>query len=298
MPKPLRLLRVLWRLTKGASARFIADDCSSLAAAVAYYAVFSLPGVLVVIVRLVGFLLGDLRVQERVISLLATRIGQQAAELLAELIGRSADEMWEFNLAAVIAASTLVFSATTAFAQVQAALNRVWRVPADSQSAILDFLIRRAVSFAMILGGGLLLFLSMTARAALAAVQQYVGSGALSSSGVLVGEVALSLTVTTLLFAGIFRSVPDTTVLWRDALAGGAFTAVLFTLGNRVVGVYFHFVPVGGVYGPAGSLALILFWFYFVAALLLFGAQFTQGYARLRGRIIGRQGSTPPPWSA
>lgn len=300
MPWPLRVLRVLWRLIKGAAARFIADDCTALAAAIAYYAVFSLPGVLVVIVRLVGFWLGDLRVQERIMSLLATRIGEQAADLLAELVGRGAGEMWKFNVAAVIAASTLVFSATTAFAQVQAALNRVWRVEADEQSsAVMGFLIRRAVSFVMILGGGLLLVLSMTARAALSAVQQFVGGGVLSSTGVLVAEVVVSLAVTALLFAGIYRAVPDATVLWRDALAGGAFTAVLFTLGNRAVGVYFHYVPVGGVYGPAGSLALLLFWFYFVAALLLFGAQFTQGYARFRGRMIGRrEGSPPPPWSA
>lgn len=298
MPKPLRILRVLWRLLKGAAARFVADDCSAMAAAIAYYSVFSLPGVLVVIVRLVGFLLGDLRVKERVISLLATRIGEQAADLLSELVGRGAGDMWEINVAALVAASTLIFSATTAFAQVQAALNRVWRVEAGAvQSAVLDFLMRRAVSFVMILGAGLLLFLSMTARAALSAMEQFVPGGVLSSTGVLVAEVVVSLAVTALLFAGVYRAVPDTTVRWRDALAGGVFTAVLFTLGNRAVGVYFHYVPVGGVYGPAGSLALILFWFYFVAALLLFGAEFTQGYARLRGRLIERRGAPPPPWS-
>ena len=282
-----RVLRGFWRLAKRAGLKFAADDCPSLAAAIAYYAVFSLPAVLVLIVQLVGFWLGDQRVQDRVVGLLSARIGPQAAEVLRSLAVTEGEAWLEFDVAAIVAAVALLFSATTVFSQVQAALNRVWGAQAGSQQAVLkSFAVSRIFSFVMILGAGAILFLSMTARAALSAITQLMGGGFLTSTGAQVIELALSLTLTAALFAGIFRLVPEAAVHWKDACVGGAFTAVLFTLGNRVVGIYFHFVPVGGVYGSAGSLALILLWFYFAAALLLLGAELTLVYAQWRGRMI------------
>ena len=282
----IRALRAFWVLVKQAAIRFDEEDCSVQAAAIAYYSIFSLPGVLVLVVRLVGFWLGNDRVQERLVGLLSSRLGSDTAETLGQLA--ASGPTWQLDAAALLAGGALVFSATTAFAQVQSALNRVWKVAPEAPSGfVVGFLIKRAIAFAMIVGAGVLLLLSMTARAVLSAARQFAGDGFLTSTGAWTLEWALSLTVTTVLFAGIFRAVPDATVQWRDALPGGALTAILFTLGNRLVGVYFHFVPVGGVYGPAGSLALILFWLYFVAMLLLFGAAFTQAYARLRGRALG-----------
>ena len=287
LPRPTRLLRGIWRLLKRAALGFVNDECPTVAAAIAYYAVFSLPAVLVLIVQAVGFLLGDQRVQERVVQLLSARIGPQATDILRNLVVTEGDGLLELNATAVVAAGALIFSATTVFAQVQAALNRIWGAKDSDQQAILRrFAIRRAFSFVMILGAGALLFLSMTARAALSAVMQVMGEGTLSSAGVQAGELALSLVVMTALFAGIFRAVPEVPVHWNDACVGGFLTATLFTLGNRLVAVYFHFVPVGGVYGSAGSIVLILFWFYFASAMLLFGAELTLAYAQWRGRML------------
>lgn len=293
LPRPKRILRGIWLLFKRAGMGFVDDDGPTRAAAIAYYAVFSLPAVLVLIVQAVGFLLGDQRVQDRVVQLLSARIGAQAAEVLRNLVVTEGGGMLELNASALVAALALLFSATTVFAQVQASLNRIWGAKDDDEQAILRaFAIRRAFSFVMILGAGALLFLSMTARAALSAAMQFMGEGPLSSVGVQIGELVLSLVVMTTLFAGIFRAVPEAQVHWKDAAVGGVLTATLFTLGNRLVGVYFHYVPVGGVYGSAGSLVLILFWFYFTAALLLFGAELTLVYARWRGRMLRMAGDS------
>ena len=281
--------RIAVRAVKRALLRFVDEDNSVQAAAIAYYSVFSLPAMLLILIRLVGFWLGDERVRDSVIAWIAFRIGPQAAELLRELILTETGRVSVANIAAAVGLATLLFSATTVFAQVQSSLNRVWGVaPRPELSILRGFAIKRLIAFVILLGAGVVLFLSMTAGATLAAVGRFLGDGALTSGGLTIANIALSTAVAAALFAGIFRSVPATDVAWQDAWAGGLFTAVIFAAGNRLVAVYFHFIPVGGVYGSAGSLAVILFWFYFAAATLLLGAQFTQIYAQQRGRATQR----------
>lgn len=282
--------RILARLIRRAVWRFFSDGGSSHAAAIAYYAVFSLPALLLLIIRLVGFWLGDERVRDSVVAWIGYRVGPQAAEFLRELIIAETDRVSVANLAAIVGLAALLFSATTVFTQVQSALNRVWRVEEGDEEPILrSFAIRRLLSFVVLLGSGVLLLLSMTARVILAAIGSLLGEGAITSGGLMIADAVLSTLVTAVLFTGIFRAVPAVHVAWKDAWAGGLFTAALFTVGNRGVAIYFHFIPVGGVYGSAGSLALILFWFYFTAMVLLLGAEFTLLYARQRGRAIRRR---------
>jgi membrane protein len=251
------------------------DDALSLGAALAYYAIFSLAPLLVLIIAIVGLVLG------REASLGDT-IGAAGAQTIEEMIKRASAPASGIT-ATLASLSLMFFGASGAFGQLQSSLNRIWDVKRD-RGALRNQLRRRLASLALILGIGALLFVSVAASAVLSGVHGWLTQYFPVLARVLPGaNFALSFSVITLLFALIFKLLPDTRVEWRDVWAGAAMTALLFTIGKALIGIYLGRAGVTSIYGAAGSLVLILLWIYYSAQILLLGAEFTEVWSRRRG---------------
>lgn len=268
---------------------FMDDDCPSMAAALAYYTVFSLAPLLLIVIVVAGAVFGRAAVEGRIAAQIQDLIGARAAEqaqtMIAEVSKSDAG-----GIAAFVGILALIFGATTAFVQLQSALNRAWEVKPDpNRGGLKDFLLKRVLSFGMILAIGFLLLVSLALSAALTAfgdiIQAYLPDG-LSANLISVAGFVVSFAIVTGLFAAMYKVLPDAKVAWRDVLTGAAITALLFSIGKFALGVYLGSGSAVSPFGAAGSLALILLWTYYSSMILLFGAEFTQAWARAQGREI------------
>ncbi|CAN5273393.1 YihY/virulence factor BrkB family protein [soil metagenome] len=266
---------------------FMGDECPRMAAALSYYTVFSLPPLLVLVLTLVGVFVDPQQVQELMNSQVGGLIGPQGAAQIQEIIRSAKRPGGGVTLAAVLGIAALLFGATAAFAQLQDALNAAWEVKPDpDRGDVKIFLLKRVFSFGMIVGVGFLLLVSLVISAALTAVGDMLGRIAPAGvSGVLLQTVnqAVSFLIIALLFAAVFKVVPDAVIAWRDVAVGAAFTALLFVIGKFLIGLYLGNSEPGSAYGAAGSLALILLWIYYSSMILLLGAEFTQVWAEAHG---------------
>jgi membrane protein len=199
---------------------------------------------------------------------------------------KSANKPKSGTIATIIGIVTLLFGAAGVFGQLKDALNTIWNVEPKKSGGIMTMIKDRFLSFAMVFGTGFLLLVSLVLDSAVAAAGHFLGNrlpgGEVLWQGV---QIVLSLAVVTLLFALIFRFLPDIHPTWRDVWFGAVFTAVLFVLGKFGLGIYFGKSAVGSSYGAAGSLVLLLLWVYYSAQILFFGAEFTQVYARKHGSM-------------
>jgi membrane protein len=268
---------------------FLDDDCMTRAAALSYYTVFSLPPLLILILLLAGTLLdpNDVRggLESQIDALMGPAGGDQVRTMLTH-----AERPGGGLFPTLIGIGALLFGATGAFSQLQSALNRVWEVEPDPhQGGLKTFLFKRLLSFGMILTVAFLLLVSLAVSAALAAfgsaLESFLPEG-VSAPLLQALNLVLSLAVITLLFAAIFKVLPDATVAWRDVWVGAAVTAVLFTVGKFLIGLYLGTSNPGEAYGAAGSLALLLLWIYYSSIIMLFGAEFTQAWAETHGRAV------------
>jgi membrane protein len=261
-----------------------------LAAALSYYTLLSMAPLVLMVVAVAGLVFERTAVEQKLVAEMRDLIGAAGAEVTQSVL-RSAhnaeQEAWSLAIGLVI----LLVGATTVFAQLQGTLNRIWRVDGSAgASAIWSFLKERLLSIAMVLAIGFLLLVSLVVSATLAAVTDsargIVGEGYI----VIVGANTLSsLLVTTLLFALIFKVLPEADVTWDDVWFGAVATSVLFTLGKQVIGLYLGRTGVGSAYGAAGSLVVMTVWVYYASLILFFGAELT--YFRSRRR---RGSSTVP----
>jgi membrane protein len=273
---------------------FINDDCQTMAAALAYYTVFSLPPLLVIIIAVAGVVFGAETVETAIRQQVSGLIGQGAADQVSTMARHAGQKTSAGMIGTIIGIGALLLGATTAFAQMQASLNRVWQVKPDTkQGGIWSFLTKRVLSFGMILGVAFLLLVSLAISAALSAI----GSRA---QGLLSGisepvfwalNAGVSLAVITVLFAAIFKILPDADVRWKDVWVGALVTALLFTAGKFALGFYLGRSDPAAGYGTAGSIILILLWTYYAAMILLLGAEFTQVWANARGGIRPEKGA-------
>jgi membrane protein len=262
-----------------AAVKWNADDCLTLGAALAYYSVFSLAPILVIVIAVAGALFGPEAAQGELVGQIRDLVGDEGAAAIQGLI-QSASRQGTGSRATVIGLIVLLFGSTSAFSQLQSALNRVWDVPPASHGGLMPMIRARLWSFAAVLGVGFLLSVSLVLSAAAAALSRY-GSGWMPGiSGVLLlTEITGSLIVHTLLFAMIFRLLPDTPIRWRDVWVGAAVTAALFYVGKLAIGVYLGRSQIGAAYGAAAWIILILAWVYYSAQIILFGAEFTRAFA-------------------
>src|ERR1044071_3960147 len=272
-------------LFKQAFTEFGEDKAQRLGAALAYYTIFSLAPLLLIAISIAGMVFGREAAQGQIFGQLRGVLGTQAAATVQEMV-KSAAKPKSGTMATVIGIVTLLFGAAGVFGQLKEALNTIWNVEPPKKGGIMKIFKDRFLSFAMVLGTGFLLLVSLVLDAGVAAAGHFVGSRLPGGEAVWqVVQIILSLAVVTLLFALIFRFLPDIHPTWRDVWFGAIFTAVLFVVGKFALGLYLGKSAVGSSYGAAGSLVVLLLWVYYAAQILFFGAEFTQVYARTHGSM-------------
>jgi membrane protein len=269
---------------------FIKDDCMDAAAALSYYTIFSLPAILVLILMLVGAVMNPSDVRGGVEGQLQALMGPTAGEQIRTIIQQAQQKPRGGLLPTILGLAGLLLGATGAFGQLQKTLNRAWGVEPDpNQGGIKNFLTKRLFSFGMILVVAFLLLVSLVISAVLTGLGGKLGNflpAGLSGPLLEVLNSVISLAVITLLFAALFKVMPDAKIAWRSVWIGAVVTAVLFVLGKFLIGFYLGRSNPGQAYGAAGSLAVLLLWIYYSSLILLFGAEFTETWAERRGEGI------------
>jgi membrane protein len=274
-------------LLKETAVEWFESRTFELGAALAYYAVFSIAPILVIALAIAGKLYGPQAAQGQLFDRLQQMVGPTVAEALEKSLSYSyrSGSGWLATLLGII---LLVFGALGVFIQLQASLNAIWKVEPKQGRGVGGVVRDRFVSFLLVLLIGGLLVAALAANAMLAAISQFFPGDALPGGVVLWQGLrwVISFGLLTVLFAIIYKVLPDAKVLWRDVWVGAAVTAGLFTLGNYLIGLYLGRSSVTSTYGAAGSLVVLLLWVYYSSQTLLFGAEFTRVYASRAGHPI------------
>ncbi|MBE0428835.1 MAG: YihY/virulence factor BrkB family protein [Thermoleophilia bacterium] len=265
------------------------DKASMLAAALSFFAILSLAPLLLLIVSVTGILIGEGEAKQEIISRAGDAVGESGrvlAQTVLDNAGRSAGGV----LGAILGAVLLLFGATGLFAQLQSALNRVWHVEPEPGKGARKFLKKRLLSFLVILGVGFLLLFSLVLGAITTAAAEWSATF-LGVSNWLPFLINLtgSLVLLIFLFAFIYKVLPDVEIGWPEVWYGAFFTAVLFVIGNILIGFYLRNSGTASTYGAFGSLVVVLLWVYYSAQVVLFGAEFTKVYARRHGNPLRPQ---------
>ena len=276
----------IFKLIQEAFKEWQEDKASLLAAALAYYTVFSITPLLVIAIAIAGAVFGQDAAEGEIVQQINQLVGQQGAEVIETALA-NADRPEVSSVASIISVIVLLVGASGVFAQLQEALNTVWNVKAKPNAGIWGFIRKRLFSFGIVLAIGFLLLVSLILSAVLS------GIGKLQID-VLPGfsplwqllNFAVSFGFISLLFALIYKYLPDAKIHWKDVWVGAIITALLFTLGKFLIGLYLGRGTLGSAYGAAGSLIVFLAWVFYSAQILLFGAEFTQVYARKYGKKI------------
>ncbi len=269
---------------------WVADYAPSMGAAISYYTVFSLAPLLVIVIALAGAFFGRDAVQGQVVAQLSGLIGRDGAGLVEDLV-RAASDTGKGLVAGIISFFVLLVGATTVFAELQSALDRIWHVPAARKpSGVVAVLRARLLSFGLILGLAFLLMVSLVVSAGVAALGTWMG-GLMPGWETLLQAINMlvSVSIATVLFAMIFKLMPSTAIDWRDVWVGAVVTAVLFEVGKLLIGLYIGKSSMTESFAAAGSLVVLLAWVYYAAQIFLFGAEFTKAYADAHGSLSGRQ---------
>lgn len=266
------------------------DGANRLAAALAYYTTFSLAPLLVLIIAIAGLVGGREAAQTQTMAQVQDLLGVEGREFVEGMI-ESASQTKTGLVATFLGAITLLFGALGVFGELQNSLNTIWEVKPKPAKNWLDglrrFVIKRLLSFTMVLGIGFLLLASLIVSAALSALGEYIGTRwPLADLWLGLINFLISFIVITLLFAMIFKFLPEIKIAWKDVWLGAAVTSALFSLGKFLIGLYLGRSEVGNTFGAAGSLAILLIWIYYSAQILFFGAEFTQVYANRYGSRI------------
>lgn len=271
---------------------FSEDSCSQMAAALAYYMAFSLAPLLILLIMVAGFFFEPSDVQGTVQEEIAAVVGQEGADQVKSML-ENASKPEGAGIAGILSLAGLLFGATGVVVQLQQALNEAWQVKPDpEQGGVWSFLTKRLLSLVMILGLGGILIASLAVSALIGVLDdqllEYLPEGMEQGAAALI-NYGITLLVLIVLFAAIFKFLPDAVIRWRDVAVGATVTALLFLLGNFLLGWYLGSKNMGSTYGSAGSLVLILLWVYYSAMMFLLGAEFTQVWTKRRGRRIEPQ---------
>lgn len=276
----------VFKMLKATFDAWMEDNALRLSAALAYYSIFSMAPLLVIAISVAGLVLGEPAVRGQLDDQLKGYVGPQAAQSLQEMI-KSASKPSDGWTGGIVGFFTLILGASGVFGQLKDALNTIWEVKVAERKGIWGFIRTRLLSFGMVLVIGFLLLTSLLLTTALAAVNGYL-EVTFGIPKVFMGALGfvVSLGVVTTLFAFIFKVLPDAEIKWRNVWIGAAVTALLFELGKLGLGFYLGRESTASSYGAAGSVVLLLLWVYYSSCILLFGAEFTQVYARETGHDI------------
>ncbi len=257
------------------------------AAALAFYTLFSMAPILILVVAAAGMFFGQEQARGEIVAELETMIGEEGAVAVETAIARSGLEDTGYFSTAV-GVLLLLVGATTVFGQLQQSMNDVWNVtPKPTRSTFRELIKTRILSLTLVLTIGFLLLVSLVLSTAVSAIIRFADDRIPIPAGLLSGaDLIVSLMVITLLFGMIFRILPDVQIGWRDAAKGSLVTAVLFIIGKSGISFYLSHTGTASAYGAAGSLVVVLLWVYYSSLILLYGAEFTRAYVEATGRIV------------
>ncbi|HYG04240.1 MAG TPA: YihY/virulence factor BrkB family protein [Chryseosolibacter sp.] len=273
-----------WMLLKKTFKVYIEREPFNNAIIIAYYTIFSLPGLLVIIINLAGYFFGQEAVTNQISTQLGGIIGGDTAKTIQEMVAKASTSDGTV-LATVLSVATLIFGATGVFYQLQQILNKMWEVAPKPKQKILKLVKDRVFSFGLILVIGFLLLVSLVLSAAVTAVSDWFSHRISDGMSFLFKaiDIIVSLGIITTLFAAIYKFLPDAKIRWKDVWIGAVMTSVLFVIAKFALGVYFAKSDPGSTYGAAGTIILILLWVTYAGMILLFGAEFTKVYADTYG---------------
>jgi membrane protein len=276
--------KTLWKFLRDIATQWFEDDPFQLAAALSYYTLFSLAPMLIIAIAFAGLFFDREAATDQIVHTFQGFVGQESAKAVQEMIRNASSKPRTGMISTVVGIVALVFGAGGVVGQLQSSLNRIWGVTAKPGRGIWDFVRERFVSLAMVLGVGFLLLVSLVITAILTHLSLYIGiliGGAAVIAYVL--DIVVSFGFVTVLFAMIYKFLPDVRIRWTDVWIGAALTSVLFTLGKFLIGFYLGTSGVTSAFGAAGSLITVLLWVYYSSLIFFFGAEFTQIYASRYG---------------
>ncbi len=287
--------RALFGLIRDTFIEWNNDRAPRMGAALAYYTAFSLAPLMVIAIGIAGLVFGEQAARGEIVTELAATLGRPAATAIENIL-RENDQTGNY-LASLLGLVMLLVGASGVFMELEDALNTIWKVPPSKSATWLAFLRDRALSFTLVLCTGFLLLVSLLITAALAAVDHLLTPASVPGGVLLwrLSNAAVTYLFITLLFALLFKYVPHARVAWKDVWLGAAGTALLFTAGKYLLGLYLGVSTIVSAFGAAGSLAVVLVWVYFSAQILLLGAEFSHLYAQRFGSHRGEPEPKPCP---
>jgi membrane protein len=262
-----------------------------MGAALAFYSAFSLAPLLIIVIALAGTAFGEEATRDAIVGQLSTLVGPAGAKAIEELL-KGAQEKVTGIVATSIGLVTMLVGATTILVELQDDLDIIWQAPRRPGNSVLTMLRARVLSLGLILGIGFLLLVSLVVNGAIAVSQAYLASYFPGTALVLLQawDYAFSVAAITILFAMLYKWLPNVSIAWSDVWSGAFTTAVLFSAGRIAIGVYLGHSAIASAYGAAGTLIVLLLWLYYSAQVLLFGAEFTCVYAQFLAEARGRAG--------
>ncbi len=275
-----------FNLLKQSAVNFDKDEVLKLSASLSYYTIFSIAPMLIMAIAIGGFLFGRDAIQGHLFGQINGLVGNQAALQIQEMLSQTSLHK-NTAFATTVAIVVFVIGATGVFGEIQSTINRIWGLKAKPKKGLIKYFVNRVLSFAMVVSMGFLMVVSLMASAVIGVLNETLNN-ILPNTTLIISLVnnAVSLCIITLLFALIFKYLPDSIVKWKDAIVGSAFTSLLFLLGKYLIGLYLSTSTTASIYGAAGSLIILLLWIYYSSILLYFGAEFTKVYALNHGHGI------------
>ena len=268
----------MWDVIKQSAASWVDHKDSRAGAALAYYSVFSLGPLLVIAVAIAGLVFGDEAARGEVETQLRGILGDASAKAIDAMLA-GANRPQQGIIATVLGTAVLLFTALGVVVQLKDAFNTVWEVDAKKISGVRQFIRTYLVSLAAVISLGFLLLISLVFTAGLSAASKYLSAQLPEATMQIVGSL-VSFAVIMMMFAMMFKWLPDTPVRWRDVLLGAAFTAALFEIGKLMIGIYIGKESLDSTFGAAASLVVLLIWVYYSSQIVLLGAEFTHSYAK------------------
>lgn len=285
-------IKTYFNLLKEAFSEFSADNAMKLSASLAYYTVFSLGPLVLVVISVVGFFFKESDVMWEVYAQVKDLVGQQSADQVFNIIKNLRDQ--NAGTFSIIGIVILIFGATTVFADIQDSINYIWSIKAKPQRGWVKYLKNRLLSFSLVLAIAFLLIVSLFVSSVTDLLSQNLMRNLQEDYVIIFKAINFIFTfiVITVLFAAIYSILPDARIKWKDAMLGASFTGALFMLGKYLIGLYISSSEMDNTYGAAASIIILLSWVYYTAIILYFGAEFTKVYAtQIGGKITLKNNS-------
>ncbi|MFA7446988.1 MAG: YihY/virulence factor BrkB family protein [Weeksellaceae bacterium] len=280
----LNYWKTIGRITIRAAKNFMDDKCMKMSASLAYYSIFSIGPLLLIVIWLLGFFYGehleDSTAQQEVLSGLSEVLGSEVAEQIKVAMGNLAIST-QSKIGVLVGIGTLIFTSTTIFIEIQDSINTIWGIKPKPKKSWLKFIIDRLTSFSMVIGLGFLLITSLLINSLLLILMNFFFEIIPGISNQMLNNINVGLTflITTTIFGFIYKVLPDAKVRNRDIIGGAVFTALLFMLGRFGISFYLENNATANAFGAAGSIIILLLWVYYSAAILYYGAEFTKEYS-------------------